>query len=236
MMAFGKRCLISCMIMALALQLSMAAVYNVGDSVGWSAFDEVDYQKWADSKTFHVGDTIGYPIDYGKLIGIPFLFVTVFTYDVGLHNVEEVSNGDYESCGVGAPLATYATGNDSVTIKTYGHHFYICGVMGHCQMGQKVDINVVRCSSPVLVPTPPPSSSSSPAPPEQPPTSSPPSPSSVFAAPKSTPSPAVSSPAPTQTPTPTAGSPPSKSVASLLSIGVLAKVGGVVVLLLGLVL
>lgn len=38
--------------------LSAAAVYSVGDSIGWT-IGHVDYHKWANSKIFHAGDTLG---------------------------------------------------------------------------------------------------------------------------------------------------------------------------------
>ncbi|GJU94255.1 putative cupredoxin [Tanacetum coccineum] len=62
-------------------------------------------------------------------------------------------NMEIPSCNVSAPISTHSTGNDSITITNYGHHFYLCAVPGHCQAGQKVDINVQRVSS-TLAPTP----------------------------------------------------------------------------------
>jgi hypothetical protein len=58
--------------------------------------------------------------------------------------VMRVTHAMYKSCNASKPLATYTTGNDSITITTRGHHFFFCGVPGHCQAGQKVDINVPR--------------------------------------------------------------------------------------------
>ena len=52
----------------------------------------------------------------------------------------------YRACNASAPLANYTTGNDSINITTKGHHFFFCGIPGHCQAGQKVDINVLRTS------------------------------------------------------------------------------------------
>lgn len=40
------------------LPLSFAAVYKVGDSAGWTTIGNVDYKKWASTKTFRVGDII----------------------------------------------------------------------------------------------------------------------------------------------------------------------------------
>jgi len=64
-----------------------------------------------------------------------------------------------------------STGNDSIKITNYGHHFFVCGVPGHCQAGQKVDINVVKVSA-AAAPTPT-SAMASPVPPATVPAPSP---------------------------------------------------------------
>lgn len=64
----------------------------------------------------------------------------------------QVTHADYKACNASSPIATHTTGNDSITISTHGHHFFLCGVPGHCQAGQKVDINVIR--APSVAPTP----------------------------------------------------------------------------------
>ncbi|GMN46646.1 hypothetical protein TIFTF001_015829 [Ficus carica] len=60
----------------------------------------------------------------------------------------------YKACNASLPLESYTTGNDSITITARRHHFFICGVPGHCQGGQKVDINVPRISAIDIAPTP----------------------------------------------------------------------------------
>ncbi|KAL7600943.1 mavicyanin [Lactuca sativa] len=143
--------LISMVVYGSQMKTTFGALYMVGDSAGWTTIGNVNYKQWAATKTFQFGDTI------------------VFTYNKQFHNVMQVKHGDYRSCNVSAPIATHSTGNDSIVIKTYGHHYYLCAVPGHCQAGQKLDINVQRLSS-TLAPTPSPSSS---------PSSSSPSPSST---------------------------------------------------------
>lgn len=64
-----------------------------------------------------------------------------------------VTHAMYRACNASVPLETFSTGNDSYTVKTKGHHFFLCGVPGHCQAGQKVDINVPRNTTPIA-PTP----------------------------------------------------------------------------------
>ena len=39
-------------------EVSMSAVYRVGDSAGWTMIDHPDYRRWASTKRFHVGDTL----------------------------------------------------------------------------------------------------------------------------------------------------------------------------------
>lgn len=81
-------------------------------------------------------------------------FVSGFEYNAQFHNVMRVTHAMYKTCNTSAPMATYTTGNDSITITTRGHHFFFCGVPGHCQSGQKVDINVPRnISSTALSPS-----------------------------------------------------------------------------------
>nr|GLL41767.1 mavicyanin-like isoform X1 [Ipomoea trifida] len=82
------------------------------------------------------------------------IFFPVFEYNPQLHNVMQVTHAMYKSCNASSPIATYTTGNDSITIKSGGHHFFLCGVPGHCQSGQKVDINVVGAATPSQSPLP----------------------------------------------------------------------------------
>ncbi|KAL4387126.1 hypothetical protein GQ457_09G019120 [Hibiscus cannabinus] len=109
-------------------QLSHESVYKVGDSAGWTTIGNIDYKQWAATKTFKLGDII------------------IFEYNAQFHNVMRVTHSMYKACNTSAPLVTYTTGNDSINITTKGHHFFFCGVPGHCQAGQKVDINVLRLS------------------------------------------------------------------------------------------
>ncbi|KAJ4745617.1 Early nodulin-like protein [Rhynchospora pubera] len=125
-----------------------AAVLKVGDDKGWTIVGNVNYSSWASAKKFKIGDVI------------------LFEYNKNFHNVMLVSKKDYKSCNATNPIATYNSGNDSITITRSGHNFYICGVPGHCAIGQKVDIRVEKtkgASSPRSAPVPE-SSTSSPSP------------------------------------------------------------------------
>ncbi|XP_057771748.1 mavicyanin-like [Salvia miltiorrhiza] len=127
-----------CLIVLGLLEVSKGAVYKVGDSAGWTTIGNVDYKLWSATKTFQLGDTI------------------VFEYNPQFHNVMQVIHSEYKACNASSPISTHTTGNDSLTIDTHGHHFFVCGVPGHCQSGQKVDINVLRSPSPSSgIPSPP---------------------------------------------------------------------------------
>ncbi|KAG6402658.1 hypothetical protein SASPL_134860 [Salvia splendens] len=103
------------------IEAAAAAVFTVGDTSGWSIGS--DYSTWASDKTFSVGDTL------------------VFTYPSG-HTVDEVSASDYKTCTVGNAIASDSSGSTSVSLKTAGPHYYICGVPGHCGGGMKLSITV----------------------------------------------------------------------------------------------
>ncbi|KAI3460055.1 hypothetical protein Pfo_016718 [Paulownia fortunei] len=103
-----------------------AAVYTVGESSGWSMGG--DYGSWASDKTFTVGDTL------------------VFNYSPG-HTVDEVSASDYKTCTTGNAIASDSSGATSITLKTAGPHYYICGVPGHCGSGMKLAVTVAAATS-----------------------------------------------------------------------------------------
>ncbi|XP_020553011.1 mavicyanin-like [Sesamum indicum] len=120
---YTKSCIVLMFLMMAFLEGSMGAVYKVGDSAGWT-ITGVDYEKWASAHTFKVGDTVD------------------FKYDHQFHNVMEVSRQDFESCNSSSPILNYTTGHDSVKLTSGGHHYYLCGIPGHCAAGQKIDIFV----------------------------------------------------------------------------------------------
>ena len=150
-MAFIEKAVV--FLMMTAFQVSNSAVHKVGDSAGWTIIGNIDYKKWAATKNFQVGDTI------------------IFEYNAKFHNVMRVTHAMYKSCNASSPLTTMSTGNDTIKITNYGHHFFLCGIPGHCQAGQKVDINVVKVSA-AAAPSPT-SAMASPVPPANVPAPSP---------------------------------------------------------------
>ncbi|OMP05065.1 Plastocyanin-like protein [Corchorus olitorius] len=127
-MASSKKTMTFLFVMLAMLGLSLGAVHKVGDSTGWTSMGNIDYAKWASTRTFHVGDSLH------------------FEYNSQFHNVMQVTHPDFQSCKGTSAIASYTSGSDSVTLKRPGHFYFLCGVPGHCQAGQKVDILVVPSS------------------------------------------------------------------------------------------
>ncbi|KAI7745452.1 hypothetical protein M8C21_019600 [Ambrosia artemisiifolia] len=106
----------------------------VGDSLGWTipSGGAATYATWASQQTFTVGDTL------------------FFNFTSGMHNVAEVSQAAYSPCASTNTLSLNPTGPATITLTRPGPHYYICTIVSHCQIGQKLTINV----SPLSVATP----------------------------------------------------------------------------------
>jgi|UniRef100_B9II32 hypothetical protein len=97
-MALQKTIAISFLMMSLC-GVSMAPVYQAGDSAGWTRMGQVDSKDWAANKSFHVGDTV------------------VFNYNSQFHNVKQVTQQGFEPCNATFLIATYTSGSDGVTFS-----------------------------------------------------------------------------------------------------------------------
>lgn len=84
----------------------------------------------------------------------------VFNYGSG-HTVDEVSGSDYNSCTVGNAITSDSSGATTISLKTAGTHYFICGVPGHCGSGMKLAVTV-GSGSPTASPSGSGSGSSSP--------------------------------------------------------------------------
>ncbi|KAL6194595.1 hypothetical protein ACLB2K_035677 [Fragaria x ananassa] len=200
-MAFRSSMLVLLVAMALCGTCSGAAAgaaYEVGGPDGWII--GTDYHQWSSSKEFHVGDTL------------------LFSYSP-YHNVIEVTKQGFESCDPNSPIVAYDSGSDSITLERPGHYYFLCGIPGHCNVGQKVEVVVsslpTPADSPVSSPSPTPSGLASPSTPSAAPSSSPsstPSPTPSALSTPLTPSPApfaFSSPSSTPSQSPSILSSPS---------------------------
>ncbi|KAM3265765.1 stellacyanin-like [Capsicum annuum] len=123
LMAFIKRITMFLSFITIMAAFTKAAVYEVGDSKGWIV-GNVDYSQWASSKNFQVID------------------ILIFKYNKKYHNVMQVSRQEYDSCTVTDPIVTFNTGNDSITLPASGDYYYLCGIPGRCQIGQKFHVHI----------------------------------------------------------------------------------------------
>ncbi|XP_022149274.1 basic blue protein-like [Momordica charantia] len=104
--------------MAWLLVVGEAAVYNVGDELGWT----FNVSSWPIGKTFHAGDTLA------------------FNYTPLAHNVVAVDKVGYNWCIVNPREATvHRSGKDHIKLVN-GKNYLICSLPGHCQMGMKLAI------------------------------------------------------------------------------------------------
>ncbi|KAK4484851.1 hypothetical protein RD792_007451 [Penstemon davidsonii] len=165
----------------MSMNLGFAVDYSVGGpNGGWT--QGIDYQTWASSITFLVGDNL------------------IFQHSLN-HDVTEVSKADFESCSANNPLrAPLNGGTTTIPLTTPGSRYFICGTAGHCPTGMKVQIDTIAPPPPTIpppVPRPPPAI---------PPTVTPPPPATTPSIPS--PPPAVAPSVPLPPPTPSVPSPP----------------------------
>jgi hypothetical protein len=123
-----------------AAVVAQGATYDVGDSNGWkipgtSNTSPAYLADWAANKTFVAGDTV------------------VFVYTKGEHSVLTVTAAAFSACTLTSPALTSTSGNDSLVLAP-GSNYYVCGVPGHCSLGQKIAINATAAPPGTTAPAP----------------------------------------------------------------------------------
>jgi hypothetical protein len=115
--------LVSLVLLHGGLQLAAAAVWNVGDSNGWT-FGVISWPNNPGFKNFREGD------------------VLVFKYDPAAHNVIVVDNFGFGTCTTHPANATvYNSGNDRITVRR-GETNFISGKGDDCDKGLKITVFV----------------------------------------------------------------------------------------------
>nr|GMD37799.1 uclacyanin 1-like [Ipomoea batatas]GMD61561.1 uclacyanin 1-like [Ipomoea batatas] len=110
-MAMVRTLMMSLAAISMVVGSAMAANHTVGGpNGGWDT--STNLQSWASSETFTVGDNL------------------IFTYSP-MHDVNEVSKADYDSCTSANPLSTNSGGSTVVPLTAAGKRYFICGTMGH---------------------------------------------------------------------------------------------------------
>ena len=70
----------------------------------------------------------------------------VFQYPPN-HNVVEVKKADYDSCQPTNPIQSYSDGTTNIPLTSPGKRYFICGKIGHCSQGMKVEIDTLASAS-----------------------------------------------------------------------------------------
>ncbi|XP_027344104.1 uclacyanin 1 [Abrus precatorius] len=127
---------------AILIKLALATNYNVGGpNGGWDTNSNL--QSWASSQKFSVGDSL------------------TFQYPPN-HNVVEVSKADYDSCKPTNPIQSYNDGTTTIPLTSPGKRYFICGTIGHCSQGMKLEIDTLASATSSATPAASPSPAGSP--------------------------------------------------------------------------
>jgi hypothetical protein len=68
--------------------------------------------------------------------------VTVFAY-TPLHDVLEVDQSDFDLCQISHPINAHRDGYTVIQLNQTGARYFICGRLGHCDMGLKLQAQVL---------------------------------------------------------------------------------------------
>ncbi|WOG91695.1 hypothetical protein DCAR_0310945 [Daucus carota subsp. sativus] len=99
-----------------------------GPTGGWDI--ATNLKAWSSSQAFSVGDSL------------------IFQYTPN-HNLLEVSKEDYEACQSSNPIQVFPSGATPIPLTAPGSRYFICGVVGHCSLGMKVEILTLGASAPL---------------------------------------------------------------------------------------
>ncbi|XP_058092452.1 early nodulin-like protein 21 [Magnolia sinica] len=113
--------------------------FDVGDDDGWKVppSDKLQfYNSWASKKRFQVGDTL------------------IFEYKKD--SLMVVNAEDYSQCNSSHPIFFSNNGHTDFKLDESGPFYFISGVSGHCERGQKMIVKVLGQSpAPRNSPSPP---------------------------------------------------------------------------------
>ncbi|KAL6848695.1 hypothetical protein ACP4OV_021278 [Aristida adscensionis] len=119
---------------------SSAGVYHiVGAGKGWRMPpNKTYYEEWASTRTISIGDKL------------------MFLFRSGVYNIVEVPTRElFDRCSMRNITNRYQQGPTIIELTEAGPRYYFCGVGEHCEIGQKVFINVSA-----VAPPPPPNGGS----------------------------------------------------------------------------
>ncbi|XP_031483767.1 early nodulin-like protein 3 [Nymphaea colorata] len=119
-----------------------------GRNTSWSVPSSTSQtlNQWAEQTRFQIGD------------------VLVWNYNPQKDSVLQVTFDDYQKCNTSNPIAKHTDGNTTVTLDRSGPFYFISGVQGNCQKGEKLIVVVLspRVAQPSMAPASSPASEGSP--------------------------------------------------------------------------
>ncbi|XP_077239876.1 mavicyanin-like [Tasmannia lanceolata] len=131
----------SLLLISFAPLFQSAFLFRVGGPRGWRKPDGNEtetYNEWATKIRFHVGDSLYFKYKNDSVL--------------------VVESDDYTGCNISDPITAYEDGNTVIKFDRFGFFYFISGVPGHCQSGQKLIIWVMGQSeetqSPASSPAP----------------------------------------------------------------------------------
>jgi hypothetical protein len=112
---------------------SSGGVYHIiGAGKGWRMPpNKTYYEGWASARNISIGDKL------------------MFLYRSGVYNIVEVPSRElFDACSLRNVTNRYQRGPTIIELTTPGPRYYFCGVGEHCELGQKVAIDVCVVASP----------------------------------------------------------------------------------------
>ncbi|KAM7278522.1 hypothetical protein ACFE04_005656 [Oxalis oulophora] len=133
-MASKANCLVFFMLVVLMLCSSIVVngfEYEVGGANGWilPKKDGQFFNEWASAHRFKVNDTVRFTYKKDSVIVVP---------------TEE----EYNKCRSSHPVFFSNNGDSVFTFDRPGLFYFISGVSGHCERGQKMIIKVLEIETP----------------------------------------------------------------------------------------
>ncbi|KAJ8442149.1 hypothetical protein Cgig2_015490 [Carnegiea gigantea] len=120
-----------CMIFSLLFLHGTSIEFEVGDGKGWEVPPSKDphlYNEWAQKNRFVVNDTLHF--SYKK------------------DSVMVVTDTEYNKCESPRPLFFDKDGDTTFLLDRPGLFYFMSGVSGHCERGQKMIVKVLDVESP----------------------------------------------------------------------------------------
>ncbi|XP_049415419.1 early nodulin-like protein 1 [Solanum stenotomum] len=123
MAGFSRNVFVMAILFSSLLSFTEARDHLVGgktDSWKIPSSESDSLNRWAEKSRFLVGDSL------------------VWKYDGAKDSVLEVSKRDYVTCNTSSPIAMHNDGNTKIVLEHSGAYYFISGVKGNCEQGQKL--------------------------------------------------------------------------------------------------